>query len=136
MCVCGAPAGEPLASDNGNAELRRLSHPAGRWSTAPHGGTWGASLIVARDVLKHGRPYRSQVPIAPQLRKGKPEEHVRALVHGARPKYRTDLGAMFLGDSSRLLRRVPDGSVSLVVTSPPYALHFPKEYGNAKKEAY
>src|SRR5712692_9052613 len=137
MCACDVRrAGEARTSDQGNAELRRLSHPAGTRTTAPHGGTGGTPLIVARDLLKHGRPYRSQVPLAPQLRNAKPEEHVQALLDGTRPKYCTELGAMFLGDSSRLLRRVPDRSVSLVVTSPPYALHFPKEYGNADKEAY
>jgi DNA modification methylase len=31
---------------------------------------------------------------------------------------------------------LPSDSVALVVTSPPYALHFKKEYGNADKEAY
>ena len=42
----------------------------------------------------------------------------------------------FLGDSLELLKQVPDGSVNLVVTSPPYALHFKKEYGNADKHKY
>ncbi len=93
-------------------------------------------MIVARDLLKLGKPRRSLIPLSAQLRNAKPEEHVQALLDGTRPKYCTELGAMFLGDSSRLLRRVPDRSVSLVVTSPPYALHFPKEYGNADKEAY
>jgi site-specific DNA-methyltransferase (cytosine-N4-specific) len=31
---------------------------------------------------------------------------------------------------------MPDRSVNLVVTSPPYALEFKKEYGNAAKDAY
>lgn len=43
---------------------------------------------------------------------------------------------MYAGDSSALLRHVPEGSVNLVVTSPPYALHFKKEYGNVEKTAY
>src|SRR6266851_7887818 len=137
MCACDVRrAGEARTSDQGNAELRRLSHPAGTRTTAPHGGTGGTPLIVARDLLKLGKPRRSLIPLSAQLRNAKPEEHVQALLDGTRPKYCTELGAMFLGDSSRLLRRVPDRSVSLVVTSPPYALHFPKEYGNADKEAY
>ena len=52
------------------------------------------------------------------------------------PLYRTAHGAAFLGDSQELLARVPTGSVSLVFTSPPYALHFKKEYGNAHKRDY
>jgi DNA modification methylase len=55
----------------------------------------------------------------------------------ALPAYmETRLGASFLGDSLELLRSLPDGSVNLVVTSPPYALHFKKEYGNETKEKY
>jgi site-specific DNA-methyltransferase (cytosine-N4-specific) len=52
------------------------------------------------------------------------------------PLYGTAHGAAFLGDSQELLARVPTGSVNLVFTSPPYALHFQKEYGNAKKRDY
>src|SRR5260370_40256409 len=52
------------------------------------------------------------------------------------PLYRTMHGAAFLGDSQELLARVPTGSVNLGFTSPPYALHFKKEYGNAQKHDY
>jgi DNA modification methylase len=52
------------------------------------------------------------------------------------PLYRTEYGAAFLGDSQELLARLPDSSVNLVFTSPPYALHFKKEYGNADKVDY
>lgn len=54
----------------------------------------------------------------------------------AAPFYTTDLGAAFAGDSLELLKKIPTGSVNLVVTSPPYALHFKKEYGNAEKHEY
>lgn len=53
-----------------------------------------------------------------------------------RPAYSTDLGAMYLGDAGQALSLLPGESVDLVVTSPPYALHFKKEYGNAEKEEY
>src|SRR5580704_10136547 len=52
------------------------------------------------------------------------------------PLYRTTHGAAFLGDSQELLAGMPTGSVNLVFTSPPYALHFKKEYGNAHKRDY
>jgi site-specific DNA-methyltransferase (cytosine-N4-specific) len=52
------------------------------------------------------------------------------------PVYRTALGAAFVGDSKELLSRLPAGSANLVFTSPPYALHFKKEYGNAHKRDY
>lgn len=54
----------------------------------------------------------------------------------AKPAFRTDLGAMYCGDSVALMKKLPAGSVNLVVTSPPYALHFKKEYGNADKATY
>lgn len=54
----------------------------------------------------------------------------------APPAYTTAQGAAFLGDSRELLRSLPANSVNLVVTSPPYALHFKKEYGNVEKAEY
>jgi len=59
-----------------------------------------------------------------------------ALVPGVTPAYETPSGAAFLGDSLDLMRRIPEDTVDLVVTSPPYALEFQKEYGNASKENY
>lgn len=52
------------------------------------------------------------------------------------PFYETDLGAAYLADSREVLRLLPDSSVNLVFTSPPYALHFKKEYGNVDKDEY
>lgn len=43
---------------------------------------------------------------------------------------------MYEGDATRLLAALPDESLDLVVTSPPYALHFKKEYGNVDKDGY
>jgi DNA modification methylase len=52
------------------------------------------------------------------------------------PFYETESGMAMLGDSLAVLRRLPTGSVSLVLTSPPYALHFKKAYGNKEKHEY
>jgi len=52
------------------------------------------------------------------------------------PIYKTELGALFCADSLDFMRRLPDDSFDLVVTSPPYALHFKKEYGNANQQDY
>jgi site-specific DNA-methyltransferase (cytosine-N4-specific) len=54
----------------------------------------------------------------------------------ARSAYRTGWGAMYQGDAATLLSSLPDESVDLVLTSPPYALHYQKEYGNVHKNAY
>lgn len=50
--------------------------------------------------------------------------------------YTTELGHAYLADSVDALSRIETGSVNLVFTSPPYALHFKKEYGNAHKNEY
>ena len=52
------------------------------------------------------------------------------------PYYETGLGRAYCGDALALLRGISDSSVNLIMTSPPYALHFQKEYGNVSKEAY
>lgn len=57
-------------------------------------------------------------------------------VIGFTPYYSTSWGDAYLGDSLQVLKAVPDSSVNLVVTSPPYALHFKKEYGNVDKKDY
>lgn len=53
-----------------------------------------------------------------------------------KPAYETEFGIAVVADSLEVLRSMPDSSVDLVVTSPPYALHFKKEYGNAEKHEY
>lgn len=58
------------------------------------------------------------------------------LVVGHKPFYTTNYGAAYLGESLEVLGGIPSGSISLVVTSPPYALHFKKAYGNVSKSEY
>lgn len=50
--------------------------------------------------------------------------------------YSTDFGTAYLGNSLEVLRQIPDNSINAVITSPPYALHFKKEYGNVNKNDY
>lgn len=52
------------------------------------------------------------------------------------PLYTTKYGKAYLADSLEALTRLEAGSVNLAFTSPPYALHFKKEYGNANKNEY
>ncbi|MGH8660072.1 MAG: DNA-methyltransferase [Gammaproteobacteria bacterium] len=52
------------------------------------------------------------------------------------PAYRTPLGSAYVADSRELLAALPEDSVDLALTSPPYALHFKKEYGNVEKRDY
>jgi site-specific DNA-methyltransferase (cytosine-N4-specific) len=65
-----------------------------------------------------------------------PADHPRNLLMPLQPYYATRRGAAYLSDSLELLRALPTASVNMVVTSPPYALHFKKEYGNVSKQGY
>lgn len=50
--------------------------------------------------------------------------------------YRTAHGEAWCGNSLDLLRALPDASVNLVITSPPFALQRKKEYGNRDQHEY
>lgn len=52
------------------------------------------------------------------------------------PAYSTANGAAYIGDSCQLLADLPDNSVNLVITSPPFALQRQKEYGNLDQHEY
>lgn len=53
-----------------------------------------------------------------------------------KPLYTTDYGASFVGDSLELLSQLPDESINLVITSPPFALQRQKTYGNKDEYEY
>ena len=50
--------------------------------------------------------------------------------------YQTALGAAYVADSRLLLSCLPDESIDLIVTSPPFALLRQKEYGNQSQAEY
>ncbi len=50
--------------------------------------------------------------------------------------YLTELGQQLCGDSLTLLSRLPEQSVDLVLTSPPFALLRQKTYGNRRQSQY
>lgn len=52
------------------------------------------------------------------------------------PAFTTSAGSAFIGDSLSLLAMIPDNSINLVVTSPPFALQRQKEYGNLEQHEY
>jgi DNA modification methylase len=60
----------------------------------------------------------------------------QALVEGFDSFYTTDFGAAYVADALDILKALPKDSIHLVLTSPPYALHFQKEYGNVGKSDY
>ena len=53
-----------------------------------------------------------------------------------RPLYSTPGGQAYVGDSLELIAEVPDDSVDLVITSPPFALRRKKSYGNVEETEY
>lgn len=61
---------------------------------------------------------------------------VTELLSNEQPYYSREFGAAYLGDSSDLLTSLPDDSIDLIVTSPPFALQQQKEYGNASLDEY
>jgi len=62
--------------------------------------------------------------------------HVKDMMLQAAPTYVTRLGAAYHGDAMQLLPQLPDNSISLVITSPPFALQREKEYGNQNQDDY
>ena len=50
--------------------------------------------------------------------------------------YRTPRGLQLCGDSLQFLARLPDRSVDLIMTSPPFALLRKKAYGNKEQDQY
>jgi DNA modification methylase len=52
------------------------------------------------------------------------------------PAYATRLGKAYHGDALDVLRQLPDASVALAFTSPPFALRRQKAYGNVTADEY
>lgn len=52
------------------------------------------------------------------------------------PFYETNFGQAYLGDSLELMKQIPDNSINLILTSPPFALTRQKEYGNKQEQHY
>ena len=54
----------------------------------------------------------------------------------SKPLYYTVRGQAYAGDSLELLAELPDNSIDLVMTSPPFALRRQKTYGNVEETEY
>ncbi|MBN2212470.1 MAG: site-specific DNA-methyltransferase [Sedimentisphaerales bacterium] len=53
-----------------------------------------------------------------------------------KPYYKTKYGEAYFGDTLDIVKNIPNDSVNLVLTSPPFALTSKKEYGNRNEEDY
>lgn len=81
------------------------------------------------------KPLNSALSLPLSLHQPTVADHPAALMR-PEPAYTTAFGAMVCSDAATALATLPSNSIDLIVTSPPYALHFKKEYGNADKAAY
>ena len=82
--------------------------------------------------MSRPRRLKTEPSLFPSAEEGKPKLNI----DGFTPYYSTALGDAYRADALDVLKALPDDSVNAVVTSPPYALHFKKEYGNAEKHDY
>ena len=58
------------------------------------------------------------------------------VISGVSAAYSTKSGSAYCGDSRELLKHLPDSSLDLVMTSPPFALQRQKSYGNLDQADY
>ena len=72
----------------------------------------------------------------PESKKYGNSDFLKGLKSGHVPCYATAQGEAWVGDSRRLLKKIDDESIDLVVTSPPYGLLKKKEYGNENQDDY
>ena len=49
-------------------------------------------------------------------------------------KFKTDSGELWLGDCLELMKEIPDGSVDLVLTDPPYGMNYVSNYRKVQYE--
>ena len=50
--------------------------------------------------------------------------------------YETELGQAYFGNTLEIIKYIPNNSVNLILTSPPFALTSQKEYGNKQEQEY
>ncbi|OKH57653.1 site-specific DNA-methyltransferase [Scytonema sp. HK-05] len=64
------------------------------------------------------------------------EQQTQKKILNFTPYYSQKNGAVYLGDTLKLLQFLEDNSINLIITSPPFALTRKKEYGNESEEKY
>ena len=79
-----------------------------------------------------GHASQMKLPKEPSLR----VHEVMRLLGEESSYYHTDFGVAYLGDTLQLIKNLPDESVNLIMTSPPFALRRKKEYGNVDSKVY
>jgi site-specific DNA-methyltransferase (cytosine-N4-specific) len=95
----------------------------------------GATVSSKPQTVGTGITTQSSAGTASRSSNDLPHDHPAHLT-GKQSYFTSRWGAAYLGDSLDMLEALPTASVNLVVTSPPYALHFKKAYGNEHKDRY
>jgi DNA modification methylase len=116
--MCTADHDRCIMSD----EAKLISSDVAPVTTNGLAGYGSEEGIISRKKRPRGRPPG-------------PRRHPVELVDST-AAYSTPLGAAYVGDAAALLKSLPDHSVNAIITSPPYALHFKKKYGNPNQEDY
>lgn len=79
---------------------------------------------------------RTRQTTAPEKATMDRNTEITQLMDSSEPYYTTGDGAAYQGDSRDLLNELPDDSINLCVTSPPFGLRKKKEYGNKDPDDY
>jgi DNA modification methylase len=87
-------------------------------------------------LTEHQRARRRRRGLSEKAAPWDAKTHPAAAIKEMTPLYTTPSGAAFCADALAALKLIPSSTVDVVVTSPPYALHFKKEYGNVDKHDY
>lgn len=53
-----------------------------------------------------------------------------------KPYFETNLGEAYLADTIEFIKKIPEESIDLIMTSPPFALVRKKSYGNEDEKEY
>ncbi|MBI4583963.1 MAG: site-specific DNA-methyltransferase, partial [Planctomycetes bacterium] len=90
-------------------------------------------MVIARKRAFPKAKSFDETPLLPGLF---PEEFHPEILLPFKSTYATHRGAIYTADALVAMKLMPQQCIDLLITSPPYALHFKKEYGNAEKEEY
>lgn len=60
----------------------------------------------------------------------------RQIAFKEKPLYKTSYGKAYVGNSLDFIAKIPEDTINLILTSPPFALTRQKEYGNEQEQNY
>ena len=142
IAACHKDAGQPdPTSEEPIRQIVARKTRRGRVSKSPVTDHAPTVQSVTAASEPNGSGDANELPLAKRARLGKSRKYgnsdfLRDMGPRQKPCYATDWGEAWVGDSRKLLKKLDDESIDLVVTSPPYGLLKKKEYGNEAQEDY